>query len=175
MSWRDLIAKAIAAGGLHTFHGSTERNLKSLLPSRGIETRGATFHASNPDVAETFTFPREYGEPMLYDEAGRELKRGRVYNTILTPRNMLEVPPHLGQQFIDDTAMQNQFVRDAINKGHDAVVARNVLEGIGDRYQGDVYATFDPSIAKIFGKYGVAGAAAPFGALAAQDAFEVRP
>jgi hypothetical protein len=147
--------------GIRAYHGSTERNLKRLSKDRAVETRGATFHATNPDAAETFTFPREYGEMLTYDPVtGRKLKRGRVYETELTPKNLYEVPPEMGQRFIDDTTYQGQIIRDAISKGHDAVVARNVKEGIGETYPGDVYATFTDDIVKILRKYGLAGLAA---------------
>ena len=174
MSMRDKIAKMLAEG-VNAFHGSTERNLKILSPAQAIETRGATFHATNPDVAETFTFPREYGEMLNYDPVtGRELKRGRVYRTLLTPKNLLEVPSHEAQRFIDDTAYQGGIVKEARQGGHDAIVARNVLEGIGERYPGDVYATFDPSIARIMGKYGLVGGGAGLGALVDQSSYGAR-
>jgi len=142
---------------INTFHGSTERNLKRIDPRHAIETRGATFHATNPDVAETFTFPREYGEMLTYDPAtGRELKRGRVYETQLTPKKLHEVPATDAQRFIDDSGMQAEVVKEARGTGHDAIVARDVKEGIGERYKGDVYGTFTSDIVKILRKYGVA-------------------
>jgi hypothetical protein len=174
MGMREEIAKLLAAGAQQLFHGSTERGLKTLSTRRAIESPGTTFHTSNPDVADTFTVPREYGEPMFYDERGRAIRPGHTYRTLVTPKNLLEVPPDLGQRFIDDTAMQTNFIRDAKGRGHDAVVARNVLEGIGERYPSDVYAVTDDSIQRILGKLGLVGtAAAPvLGAFTKQDDYE---
>ena len=43
------------------------------------------------------------------------------------------------------------------------VVAPNVMEGIGERYKGDVYAILDDRIISIVKKYGIAGASAMLG------------
>lgn len=158
---RSRIIRAIVGALPRTYHGSTERGLKSINAGKAIETPGVTFHASNPDVADTFTFPREYGEMLTYDPVtGRELKRGRVYETQLTPKKLLELPQRDAQRFIDDSIYQSGVVREARQGGHDALVARDVLEGIGERYRGDVYGALDDSIIRIMRKYGMAGAVA---------------
>jgi len=154
MSMRDRIAQAL----INAYHGSPERGLKVLRTRQGIETPNTTFHASNPDVAETFTVPREYGEPVFYDHRGREIKPGHVYETQLTPRSLLEMPPRDAQRFIDDTAYQTGVMREAKQGGHDTVVARDVLEGIGELYRGDIYAVTDDDVQNILRRYGMMGA-----------------
>ncbi len=140
-----------AKGSLRAFHGSFQKGLKNKLSTRkAIETENALFAASNPDVAETFTVPREYGEPMYYDEAGNEIEPGEILNLTLDPRNPYEVPADQAQKFIDDTTFQGQVMRDARGRGHDMVAARNVLEGIGERYPGDVYGVLDDSVINYF-------------------------
>lgn len=136
------------------FHGSIEPQLKNLRTNKAIETRGATFHSSNPEVAETFTLPRSYGEPVWYDDFGNEITPGRVYETEIAPRKIYTVPENEAQKFIDDTAFQQKIIDMARQQGHDAVVAKNVLEGIGERYPSDVYAVMDDSIQSILKKNG---------------------
>jgi hypothetical protein len=168
MSKLDLLGALVPL--IRAFHGSTERGLKQLSTGKAIESRGATFHASNPDVAETFTFPREYGEMLTYDPyTGRELKRGRVYETELSPKNMYEMPTKDAQKFIDDSAYQQGVINELRRGGHDAVAVRDVLEGIGERHRGDVYGTFSNDIVKILRKYGVTGT---FGAGGAASAYQ---
>lgn len=156
----------LTGGGMRpiqAFHGSTERSLKKISSKRAVETEGATFHATNPEVAETFTFPRAWGGPQFYSESGRPIARGRVYETKLTPNRVFEVPEQYAQKFIDDSAFQARVIKEAAANGYDAVRAKNVLEGIGERLKGDVYGVTNDSIIEILRKYGVFGAPPMFG------------
>jgi hypothetical protein len=124
------------------YHGSTEPKPFVPDPDLAVETRGASFLASNRDVADTFTVPREYGEPMLYDAMGREITPGRVTALRVNLKRPKELTGEEAQRFIDDTSFQGQVVEQAKRDGYDGVIARDVLEGIGERYRGDVYAVF---------------------------------
>ena len=130
------------------YHGSSVRGLKphQISTRNAIETRNTVFAASNEDVASTFTVPREYGEPMYYDEMGREVKPGKVHSLNLLPKNPYEVPAADAQRFIDDTTFQGQVIEEARRKGHDLVIAKNVKEGIGETYPGDVFAILDDGV-----------------------------
>ena len=139
---------------IRLFHGSTEPDLKNLSTRNAVETRGTTWHSSNPEVAETFTVPRAYGEPVWYDDFGNDIIPGRVYQTEITPRSIYSVSENEAQKFIDDSAFQQKIIDMARQQGHDAVLAKNVLEGIGERYPSDVYAVMDDSIQNILKKDG---------------------
>lgn len=133
------------------YHGSTERRRIIPDPQRGFETRRAAFLTDNEDVAYTFTLPREYGEAVMYDSAGRELQPGRVTALHARLRNPKVISGAEAQKFVDDSAFQQRVVDDAIASGHDGVIAQGVLEGIGERYSGNVYAVFNQS-AMLFAK-----------------------
>jgi hypothetical protein len=138
---------------VRAYHGTSVRRLAGKLdPKRAIETRGAIFLTDNEDIAGTFTVPREYGEPQFYDEAGREIKPGRIFAYDVDLRNPMVIEGEIAQRFTDDTPFQGQMVREAMAKGHDGIVARDVLEGIGERYRGTTYAVFDPSAIRSPGK-----------------------
>lgn len=127
------------------YHGSTEPKPFVPDPDLAVETRGAAFLASNPDVAHTFTLPREYGEAMFYDAAGREIAPGAVSKLRVNLKRPKELSGAEAQRFIDDTTFQGSIVEQAKRDGYDGVIARDVLEGIGERYRGDVYAVFNQS------------------------------
>ena len=118
------------------YHGSTEKGLKEIDPKKAIETEGAVFFADNPDVADTFTVPREYGEPVW------DVDPGDVYERNLSIENPMMLSGKEAQDFIDDTALQAKLVKKAKEQGYDGIVATDVLEGIGERYRGNVYAVF---------------------------------
>jgi hypothetical protein len=130
--------------GFQAWHGSPDPNLDRISNRHAVEARGATFHASNPDVAELFTAPREYGEPVW------GAPPGKVYQTQLDPRYPFEVPSHDAQKFIDDPAHQQRIIDEARRKGHDMIIARNVKEGFGgEAIPTDVYAALRDEIIKM--------------------------
>lgn len=125
------------------YHGSTARKKIIPDPKRAIETKGAAFLSDNPDVADTFTVPREYGEPVFYDFAGKEIKPGRVTKLKADIKNPKILKGEEAQKFIDDTSLQGRIIEEAKEAGHDSVIAQDVLEGIGDRFRSNVYAIFN--------------------------------
>lgn len=118
------------------YHGSTERRKIIPDPDFAVETRGAVFLADNEDVAYTFISPREYGEPVF------DAPVGRVTALKADIKKPLILEGAEAQQFIDDTALQGRIVQQAKDAGYDSIIARDVKEGIGERYEGDVYAVF---------------------------------
>jgi len=131
---------------VRVYHGTSARKLTGELnPGYGIETRGAAFLTDNEDVAYTFTVPREYGEPVYYDAAGKEIKPGRVFQYDVNLKNPMVLEGKVAQEFTDNTTFQGQMVNEAKVKGHDGIIAKDVLEGIGERYRGTTYAIFDKS------------------------------
>jgi hypothetical protein len=130
--------------GFTAYHGSTNPDLTSLSSKHAVETPGTTWHTSEPDVASTFTVPREYGEP-LWDHPP-----GGVYEVNLAPRNPLELHGPEAQRFSDYNTPS--VIEAARRRAHDMIIARNVNEGIGDPQRSDVYAVLDDSIAKLLGK-----------------------
>lgn len=134
---------------VRVYHGTWVRKLQGALnPKKAIETKGAVFLTDNADVAYTFTYPREYGEPMLYDDLGREVKPGKVFQYDVDLKNPMVIEGEVAQRFTDDTIFQGRLVKEAMAKGHDGIVVRDVLEGIGERYRGTTYAVFDPKALK---------------------------
>lgn len=127
--------------GFTAYHGSMERNLKELNGKKAVETPNTTWHTSEPDVASTFTVPREYGEPVW------TARPGRVYETQLAPKNPLELRGEEAQRFSDYNS--KQVIEDARRRAHDMIIARDVKEGIGNPQRSDVYAVLDNSIARI--------------------------
>jgi hypothetical protein len=152
-------------GGLIAYHGTTEKGIPRLRTRNAVETPGAVFASSKDDVAETFTVPREYGEPVFADEFGNEIARGEVLKLKLQPKNTLVYPEAEGQKFIDDTALQARVVKEAKAAGHDMIHVKNVMEGIGERFPGDVYVILDDSIISILKRYGIPMTAAAGGGM----------
>ena len=124
------------------YHGSTETDIAELDPDWAIETAGALFFTDNEDVAYTFTVPREYGEPQYYDEYGEEIEPGEVYRAYLNIQNPMTLEGADADKFIIDTTYQGQIVQQAKREGHDGLIVKDVREGIGETYPGDVYAVF---------------------------------
>jgi hypothetical protein len=154
-----------ADGGLIAYHGTTVKGIPSLRTRNAVETPGAVFASSKDDVAETFTVPREYGEPVFEDEFGNQIARGEVLKLKLQPKNTLVYPEAEGQKFIDDTALQARVVKEAKAAGHDMIHVKNVMEGIGERFLGDVYVILDDSIISILKRYGIPMTAAAGGGM----------
>ena len=171
---RDQALKGLVGGGDEGFlayHGTPEKGVQRLSTRNAIETPGAVFASNRDDVAETFTQPREYGEPVFYDEAGNDIPRGEVLELSLKPKNVMTYPEADGQRFIEDSALQARAVREAKAAGHDMIHVKNVKEGIGERMDGDVYVVLDDRIITILRRYGIPMTAGAGGAMmvAGQD------
>lgn len=134
--------------GWPVYHGSVNKGFG--LPSvRNAVEAPAVFATNNPDIAELFTVPREYGEP-VWDAVPGEVSQFTIH-----PRYPYEVPAADAQRFIEDTAFQTQLINQSRRRGHDVVVARGVNEGFGgEAYPGDVYAILQDNIMRRGGQPG---------------------
>jgi len=127
-------------------HGSPMRGLANLSPSKSMEVRGATWFSDNPDVADQYTFPREYGE-ILYDA-----KPGEVYKAGLSFKNPMTVDM---EGKVGDAMELSRLVKKAKEEGYDGLIIRNVDDSIdSSKLLGTSYAVFDPSQIKLKKKSG---------------------
>lgn len=128
------------------YWGSTLRRAILPDPQMGRETPLTAFATDNPDIADIFTLPREYGEVVTHTSSGRPLNPGVVTEFDYYPGSTYELAGADAQRFIDDSAYQQRLANAARAKGHDAIVAKQVREGVGDQVgQGDVYALLNSS------------------------------
>lgn len=130
--------------GIKAYHGSTEPDLKELNSRMAVETPGTTWHTSEPDVAHTFTVPREYGEPVWTD------RPGAVYETQIAAKNPLVLHGREAQEFSDYNS--REVIDAARRRAHDVIIARDVKEGIGNPQRSDVYAVLNDAAVKLLGK-----------------------
>jgi|TARA_R110002110_G_scaffold344363_5_gene554337 hypothetical protein len=121
------------------YHGSPSGRRVLPDPELAVETKGASFLASNKDVADTFTIPREYGEQVF---GARE---GKVTALDVSLRRPYVMKGDEAERFIEDTAFQGKVIAQAKSAGYDGAIAKDVMEGVGERYRGDVYAIFNRS------------------------------
>ena len=128
------------------YHGTTRLKPRRLRTS--FESGIGIFLTNNQDVADTFTYPREYGEPVYEDENGKEIKPGSTVPVYARIENPLVLTGDTAQTVSDDTAVQSRTLRSAKEAGHDGVILRGVKEGIGQRSVGDTYIVFDPKQVK---------------------------
>jgi len=110
--------------GRPLYRGTVNTGERSAAPS--FEAGRGVFMTDNPDVADIFRYPREYGE-VLFDE-----KPGDLQELYARMKNPLVLDERTAQRFSDDTAFQIQVMEEAATKGHDGIVAPNVKEGVGD-------------------------------------------
>lgn len=117
-------------------HGSPVKGLTSLSPHKAMEVRGTTWFTDNPDVADQYIYPREYGE-ILYDE-----EPGQVYSAELSMENPLVVD-YEGK--VGDALSLSKLVTQAKAAGHDGLIVKNVDDSIdGSGVLGTSYAVFKP-------------------------------
>lgn len=140
------VAKPIKA-----YHGTPDRTLKIPDPRKAVEVGGASWFSTNKDVAEQYQWPREYGEIM-------DGPRGRVIEANLNISNPMEVDFN-GD--VGEAIRLGKLVREAKEKGHDALVVKNVDDTVDSSRQiGTSIAVWDPSLIEFVKKYGIAAAVA---------------
>lgn len=125
----DEAANAAGFSNEKLYHGTTRKKVKSIDPRMGVEIPGAAFLTDNPDMAEEYTYPREYGEPVLYDEDGNQIEPGVVVEVFARLQNPLVVDMGGG---VGDTIAMSRAVRQAKQEGRDSVVFENVRDGLAD-------------------------------------------
>lgn len=147
---------------IKAYHGSPERNLKTMSPNKAMEVRDSTWFTDNPDVASQYEYPREYGE-ILWDEP-----RGRTYEVNLHVENPLEVDM---QGDPGEAIRLGKLVQQAKAGGHDALALRNVDDTVdSSRQLGTSYAVWNPDVIELLRKYGLLPPIAAGAAQASQPA-----
>lgn len=120
------------------YRGTTERGEKRARHS--FEANKGIFVTDNPDVAEIFRYPREYGEVLT------DVRPGDLQELYARTTNPLELRGNDAQRFSYDTSYQVRTIEDAIAKGHDSIIAHNIMEGVGDWVEpGTTMVIFDPA------------------------------
>lgn len=131
------------------YHGSPWLNPDGRPSVRNAqETRGTVWFARDRDLAEEYTYPREFGESVteFFDEDTGEyvdFEPGPVLNFGLDISNPFY---HDAEGRSVDAVEQARLVREAQENGHDALVLNNVVDSVdssGD--PGQVIAVFDDS------------------------------
>lgn len=120
------------------YHGTPVKGLKKVDPFYAVETSGVAFFTDNPDVAEIFRYPREYGE-VLWDA-----KPGSLIKARINLKNPMVLEGRDAEKFTYDTTYQGRVVQEAKSKGFDGLIIKDVKEGVGDVVEtGTTYAVFD--------------------------------
>jgi hypothetical protein len=122
-------------------HGSPVRGLTELSPSKAMEVRGTTWFSDNADIADQYTFPREYGE-ILFDA-----EPGEIYKAGLSFKNPLTVD--FGGK-VGDAMELSKLAEQAKKKGYDGLIVQNVDDSIdSSKVLGTSYAVFDRNQIKL--------------------------
>ena len=117
------------------YRGTTEKGATKATPS--FEAGDGIFLSDNPDVAEIFRYPREYGEVLTehFDEAADEwvgIEPGDLQTLYARMQNPMRLTGDEAQRFTHDTALQVETIRRARAAGHDSILVEDVMEGVGD-------------------------------------------
>ena len=168
------------------YRGTTEQG--ATTAQKSFEAGDGIFLSDNPDVAEIFRYPREYGEVITenYDDALGEfvgVEPGDLQTLYARMQNPMRLSGENANKFTEDTAYQIDVIKAARAAGNDSIVVENVMEGVGDWTEPGTTvvalrpvrakaAQFDPAkagSADILAGLGVVGAGA---ALSQQDGFD---
>lgn len=118
------------------YHGSQSIGVERLDPRNALEVPGAVFFTDNPDVAEQYRYPREYGEVIDTDEPGD------LVEAYLSLKNPMEV------DFRGDPGEAirlTKLAKEAKANGHDGMIIRNVDDSVdSSNLQGTSYVVFNP-------------------------------
>jgi hypothetical protein len=117
------------------YRGTTEKGATKATPS--FEAGDGIFLNDNPDVAEIFRYPREYGEVLTehFDEVADEwvgIEPGDLQTLYARMQNPMRLTGDEAQEFTYDTALQSKTIREARAAGHDSIILEDVMEGVGD-------------------------------------------
>jgi len=129
------------------YRGTTATN--EISASHSFEAGKGVFTTDNPDVAEIFRYPREWGEVQteFYDDVAGEyvdIEPGDMQELFVNKGRTISPPDP--QRFTDDTAYQINFINKAKNSGYDSITIPNVNEGVGEWVeQGTTVVVLDPS------------------------------
>jgi len=130
------------------YRGTTEKGAKTAKPS--FEAGEGVFLTDNPDVAEIFRYPREWGESITekFDEVSGEyidIEPGDLQELLARIKKPLRLNAKDAEKFTYDTAFQSKTIRNAKNSDYDSIVVPSVKEGVGDWVEeGTTYVVLDP-------------------------------
>ena len=117
------------------YRGTTEQG--ATTAQKSFEAGDGIFLRDNPDVAEIFRYPREYGEVITenYDDALGEfvgVEPGDLQTLYARMQNPMRLSGENANKFTEDTAYQIGVIKAARAAGNDSIVVENVMEGVGD-------------------------------------------
>lgn len=128
------------------YHGTPRPKASEIDIEHAVETPGTVFFTDNPDVADIFRYPREYGE-VLFDEPAGTLFKADVNFT-----NPLKISGEDARLFTENTAYQGKIVKYAKEQGFDGIIVEGAREGVGQHtLPGTTYVSFGPNTYKILG------------------------
>lgn len=119
---RHVVRGATDDVGVRVYHGTPNPDLKlsQLDPKKGMESRGVIAFSSAEDVAEQYSFKREYGE-IVGEEAGRVIPA----NLKLGNPMVVDFGGDVGDQM-----RINPLIDEARAAGHDGLIVRNVDDSV---------------------------------------------
>lgn len=117
------------------FHGSTSKTIETPDPKMAIEQPNTVFFTDKSDLADLYTFQREYGE-ILYDQP-----QGKVLSGYLNLKNP-KIIDYKGD--VGDAIRMSKDIKAAREAGHDGVIFENINDAFGgENILGTSYAVFD--------------------------------
>jgi len=135
------LAAAPLMGAIKAYHGTPVRGLLDLSPRKAMEVRDSVWFSDNPNVADQYRYPREYGE-ILYDEPAGDL---------LTANLLFKNPMTVDMSGDVGEAMRlGKLLNEAKTKGFDALVLKNVDDTIDSSKElGTSFAVWNPELIQL--------------------------
>jgi len=135
------LAAAPMMGAIKAYHGTPMRGLLDLSPRKAMEVRDSVWFSDNPNVADQYRYPREYGE-ILYDEPAGDL---------LTANLLFKNPMTVDMSGDVGEAMRlGKLLNEAKTKGFDALVLKNVDDTIDSSKElGTSFAVWNPELIEL--------------------------
>jgi len=129
------------AYAIKAYHGTPMRGLSDLSPRKAMEVRDSVWFSDNPNVADQYRYPREYGE-VLYDEPAGDL---------LTANLLFENPMTVDMSGdVGEAIRLGRLLNEAKTKGFDALVLKNVDDTIDSSKElGTSFAVWNPELIQL--------------------------
>jgi hypothetical protein len=126
---------------IRAYHGTPVQGLSDLSPRKAIEVRDSVWFSDNPNVADQYRYPREYGE-VLYDEPAGDL---------LTANLLFENPMIVDMSGdVGEAIRLGRLLNEAKTKGFDALVLKNVDDTIDSSKElGTSFAVWNPELIQL--------------------------
>lgn len=135
------LAAAPLMGAIKAYHGTPMRGLLDLNPRKAMEVRDSVWFNDNPNVADQYRYPREYGE-ILYDEpAGDLLTANLLFKNPMT----VDMGGDVGE-----AVRLGKLLNEAKTKGFDALVLKNIDDTIDSSKElGTSFAIWNPELIQL--------------------------